>query len=120
MKSKDKIKQEKEQKEDGKMKQVLVQPKKIEKKQKEVKEQKEKSISDLPGVGAATAEKLLIVGYKDLMSIAVATPGELVDVGGVSEATAKKMIAAARTSMDMGFESGDDLLKRRARVEKIP
>ena len=114
MKNKEKSKQEKEQtKEDDNMEQALVQPKTI------IKEQKEKSISDLPGVGAATAEKLLTVGYKDLMSIAVATPGELIDVGGVSEATAKKMIAAARTSMDMGFESGEELLKRRERVERI-
>ena len=31
---------------------------------------KEKSIMDLPGVGAATAEKLENAGYKDLMSLA--------------------------------------------------
>src|SRR3989338_2850960 len=55
---------------------------------KEAKELKmEKlSIQDLPGVGAATAEKLESAGYRDLMSIAVATLGELVETAGVTEA----------------------------------
>ncbi|MBW2979874.1 DNA repair and recombination protein RadA [Candidatus Woesearchaeota archaeon] len=86
---------------------------------KEPEAKKEQSISDLPGVGAATAEKLAAVGYTDLMSVAVATPGELIDATGMNESAAKKMIAAARTSMDMGFESGEELLKRRERVIKI-
>ncbi|MBW2984909.1 DNA repair and recombination protein RadA [Candidatus Woesearchaeota archaeon] len=91
-----------------------------EKKEPEVKEaKKEQSISDLPGVGAATAEKLAAVGYTDLMSIAVATPGELIDATGMNESAAKKIIAAARTSLDMGFESGEELLKRRENVIKI-
>jgi DNA repair protein RadA len=77
-------------------------------------------IIDLPGVGAATAEKLETVGYRDIMSIAVATPGELIDASGMSQASAKKMIATARTSLDMGFESGIDLLKKRELVERIP
>src|SRR3989338_10654893 len=108
---KERIKEGKE--DDVEMEQILEQPKTI------TKKIKEQAISDLPGVGAATAEKLETVGYKDLMSIAVATVGELVDVGGVSEATAKKMIAAARSSMDMGFESGEELLKRREKVMRI-
>ena len=108
---KERIKEGKE--DDDEMEQILEQPKTF------TKKIKEQAISDLPGVGAATAEKLETVGYKDLMSIAVATVGELVDVGGVSEATAKKMIAAARSSMDMGFESGEELLKRREKVMRI-
>jgi DNA repair protein RadA len=79
----------------------------------------EKSIADLPGVGAATAAKLEEVGFNTLMSIAVASPGELVDAAGVGDAVAKRMIAAARASMEMGFESGDDLLRKRANVVKI-
>jgi DNA repair protein RadA len=73
----------------------------------------------LPGVGAATAEKLNLVGFSDLMSIAVATPGELIDSTGMTRAAIKKIIAAARTAMDMGFESGAELLKRRSSVIKI-
>lgn len=81
---------------------------------------KETTISDLPGVGAATAEKLQNFGYSNLMSIAVASPGELVELAGVTEANAKKIIQAARSSLKMGFESGADLLKKRESVVKIP
>ena len=83
------------------------------------KSRKEKQISDLPGVGAATAAKLEEAGYTTLISIAVASPGELVDASGVSEAIARKMIQAGRSALDMGFESGVELLERRKSVEKI-
>jgi len=89
-------------------------------KKEKIEEEKETSVMDLPGVGAATATKLEEVGYRDLMSIAVATPGELIDATGVSQATAKKIIIAARANLQMGFESGIDLLDKRAKVEKIP
>ena len=80
---------------------------------------KEQSIYDLPGVGAATAEKLMAVGYTDLMSIAVASPAELIEATGMGDAVAKKLIAVARSSLEMGFESGEELLKRRERVIRI-
>ncbi len=79
----------------------------------------EQAITDLPGVGAATAEKLISCGFDDLMSIAVATPGELVDASGVTEATARKIIKAARDNLDMGFISGTDVMARRNAVQKI-
>ncbi len=74
---------------------------------------KEMTLSDLPGVGAATIEKLQSAGYLDVISIAVASPGELVEAGGLTEATARKVIKAARDTMNMGFESGDELLEKR-------
>ncbi|PIO04197.1 DNA repair and recombination protein RadA [Candidatus Woesearchaeota archaeon CG08_land_8_20_14_0_20_47_9] len=77
------------------------------------------TIEDLPGVGAATAEKLQAAGFDTLMAVAVATPGELTDIGGVSEPTARKMIQFAREKLKMGFISGDELLKKRELVEKI-
>jgi DNA repair protein RadA len=86
---------------------------------KPIKPGKDYTIEDLPGVGAATAAKLKETGYIDLMSVAVASPGELVDIAGVSESTARKMIQFARDSLEMGFESGIDLLKRRSLVCKI-
>ena len=96
------------------------------KRKKEMKEdkveeyrKKTQTIYDLPGVGAATAEKLISVGYTDLMSIAVATPAELVDATGMGDVVAKKLISVARASMEMDFSSGEDLLKRRERVKKI-
>jgi len=113
------------------MKQILMEPKVQQKKtieksnipkieSKEEKEiVKEKSLSDLPGVGPATIEKLESVGYNDLMSVAVATPGELIDATGMVQAAAKKIIATARSSLEMGFESGEDALKKREQVLKI-
>lgn len=77
------------------------------------------TLQDLPGVGAATADKLIATGFGTVMAIAVATPGELMEVAGVTEAAARKMINAARDVLEMGFESGEDVLKRREKVEKI-
>tara|TARA_B100000315_G_scaffold66502_1_gene60443 strand:+ start:1324 stop:2352 length:1029 start_codon:yes stop_codon:yes gene_type:complete len=112
------------------MKQILMEPKIVQNNNKKtiVKSNnskptsevtKEKTLSDLPGVGPATIEKLEAVGYNDLMSVAVATPGELIDATGMVQAAAKKTIAAARASLDMGFESGEDVLKKREQVIKI-
>lgn len=80
---------------------------------------KEITINDLPGVGAATAEKLKEAGYSNLMSVAVSSPGEMIDAAGITESAARKMINFARNSLDMGFESGEDILKRRESVSKI-
>ncbi|MBD3313295.1 DNA repair and recombination protein RadA [Candidatus Woesearchaeota archaeon] len=80
---------------------------------------KKAGVEDLPGVGAATAQKLQEGGFSDLMAIAVASPGEIVDTTGISEQVARKMINAARNNLDMGFESGEELLKRREKVMKI-
>ena len=81
---------------------------------------KELSIEDLPGVGAATAEKLKDAGYTNLMSMAVASPGELVECAGIGEAVARKMINAARNNLDMGFTSGAELLEKRNTIIRIP
>ena len=83
------------------------------------KNKDELTLEDLPGVGAATADKLRSCGFDNLIAIAVATPGELVDASGVSEAAARKMINSSRDMLEMGFESGNDVLKRRERVIKI-
>ena len=85
----------------------------------EVMTMNENGIKELPGVGAATAEKLLMAGFDNLLSIAVASPGQLVEASGVTEATARKIIYAARDKMDMGFESGEDLLRKRQEVIRI-
>ena len=82
-------------------------------------EKKEQSIYTLPGVGAATAEKLAAAGYGDLTSIAVATPAELVDSTGMGAAVAKKIIAVARSSLEMEFVSGEDMMLKRQDVLKL-
>ena len=77
------------------------------------------TIEDLPGIGPATAEKLKEAGFDTLLSLAVTSPGELVEAGGLTEATARKAIKAARDSMSMGFESAEDLLEKRKNILKI-
>ena len=85
----------------------------------EGKQGKEMTLNDLPGVVPATLEKLQLVGYTDLMSIAVATPGEIIEATGMGEPTAKKLIAICRSNLKMGFASGDDVLAKRQQVVKI-
>ncbi len=86
---------------------------------KEPKKDKKITINDIPGVGAATAEKLMEAGYDNLLSIAVATPGEMVEVAGVTEAAARKMINFCRDQLEMGFETGEEILKKRELVLKL-
>ena len=81
--------------------------------------EKDNGIKDLPGVGVATAQKLEEAGYNNLISIAVASPGELIEASGLTENAARKVINAARKSASMGFESGSQLLEKRAKVIKL-
>ncbi|MFH1100712.1 MAG: DNA repair and recombination protein RadA [Methanobacteriota archaeon] len=77
-------------------------------------------ITALPGVGPTIADKLKESGFDDLMSIAVASPKELAEVAEIGEATASKIIRAARNAADIGnFESGAALLERRSKVGSI-
>ena len=85
----------------------------------EVQENKSPSVNDMPGVGATTAEKLISSGYDTLLSVAVTTPRELVQIAGVTDVTARKMIQYARDKLDLGFESGTESLKKREAIEKI-
>ncbi|NUN11096.1 DNA repair and recombination protein RadA [Candidatus Micrarchaeota archaeon] len=88
-------------------------------KKKETVEEKLLEIEDLPGVSDATASKLREAGYDTVEAIAFSMPSELVEVCGIGEATAAKAINAARATMDMGFETGTDVLHRRENIEKI-
>lgn len=92
---------------------------KTSKKSKSESVEKEPQICDLPGVGAATAEKLSDAGYDNVMSVAVASPGKLVEDVGVSESVARKMIQAARNECKMGFISGVEVMKKRESVIRI-
>lgn len=85
-----------------------------------IEKTKDMSLTSLPGVGPSTAEKLSLAGYDTLMAVAVATVGEIVEASGVSEPIARKIIHAARASMDMGFMSGEEVMIKRSTVSKIP
>lgn len=84
---------------------------------KEVK--KQLTISDLPGVGPSTAEKLMAAGIDSLLAVAVVSIGVLTEEAGVSEAVARKMIQASRDMLDMGFETADTVLDKRNKIIKI-
>ncbi len=77
-----------------------------------------KFIEDLPGVGEATAAKLREAGYRTLEAIAVASAGELSEFG-IGEATANKIITAARNALKIGFETAEQILERRKNIGKL-
>jgi DNA repair protein RadA len=80
----------------------------------------ERTVEDLPGVGPATAEKLKEAGFDDLMSIAVSSPSALVEAADIGEATAIKIIAAAKRFADVGgFVTGDVIMEKRKAVSKL-
>ena len=83
------------------------------------KEEKEITVQDLPGVGPASAEKLAGAGFDTVMAIAVATVGEIVEASGVSEAVARKIIHAAREGLDMGFQTGLEIMEKRNQMNQI-
>ncbi len=92
---------------------------KMEEEEEIIENSDDQNISSLPGVGAATVEKLEAAGMADMMSIAVASPGQLAELVGMTESTSRKVIQAARLRLNMGFESGDEVLKKRSKVKKI-
>jgi len=83
------------------------------------KHAKPRDLTDLPGVGPATAEKLMEAGYRTFESIAVASPQELSAVTGLSLTAAQKIIAAAREALDIGFKTADEVYARRLKVAKL-
>ena len=78
-----------------------------------------KNLTDLPGVGPATANKLIEAGYTTLESIAVATPQELSAVSGIPITTAQKIIRAAREALDIRFKTALEVKKERLTTRKI-
>ncbi|ADB58451.1 DNA repair and recombination protein RadA [Archaeoglobus profundus] len=77
-------------------------------------------LEDLPGVGSAIAEKLREAGYDSIELIAVSSPAELSAVADIGEATALKIITAARKMANLGgFESGEVIFQRRQEIGKI-
>lgn len=83
------------------------------------KEAKPRELTDLPGVGPATAEKLMEAGFRTFEAIAVASPQELAAVTGLSVSIAQRIIAAAREALDIGFKTADEIYERRLKVAKL-
>ncbi len=80
----------------------------------------EKTLEDIPGVGPAIAEKLHDAGYNDLLSIAVASPGDLAEKCEIGEKKAMDIIEGAKLCADIGgFETGLEIQERRKEVVKL-
>ena len=80
---------------------------------------KEITIEDIPGVGEKIAEKLRDIGYTDLMTIAVTSPTELANIAEIGDGQATKIINSVREMLDIGFESADKVLERKAQALRI-
>ncbi len=78
-----------------------------------------RSITDLPGVGPATANKLIEAGYGTLEAIAVATAQELSAAAGIPITTAQRIIKAARDALDIRFKTALEVKKERLSTRKI-
>jgi len=80
----------------------------------------EDELEDLPGVGPATADKLVDNGFESYQSIAVASPGEMSNTADIGESSAADIINAARDAADVGgFETGATVLERREEIGKL-
>ena len=80
----------------------------------------EDELEDLPGVGPATADKLVDNGFESYQSIAVASPGEMSNTADIGESSAADIINAARDAADVGgFETGAAVLERRQEIGKL-
>ncbi len=83
------------------------------------KKKKYGEIEDLPGVGETTAKKLRDAGYDSVETLAYAMPVELEEIGGLGHGTAVKIINLCRNALDMGFETGSQVMKRREQAKKV-
>ncbi|KKN41106.1 hypothetical protein LCGC14_0726670 [marine sediment metagenome] len=75
-------------------------------------------VEDLPGVGPAIATMLAGGGWKTVQSLATAMASELSKIG-IGEETAKKIITAARKSLEIKFIKGDELVKLRKETTQM-
>ncbi|MEW6035051.1 MAG: DNA repair and recombination protein RadA [Candidatus Micrarchaeota archaeon] len=88
-------------------------------KEKDKKKKYYKDLEDLPGIGEVTAEKLRAAGYGEFSAIAAANPHELAEAGGMGVESAKKAIEAAKSMVEIGFETADVVYERRKNIVRI-
>lgn len=83
---------------------------------------KASDISDLPGIGPLSLEKLKVAGYGNLMSLSLATPDQLTQEIGMANVMAKRIVREARQSLNGdGFTSCSDELENEQKIIiKIP
>jgi len=88
--------------------------------EEEVETQKRKyeHLTDLPGVGPATAQKMRELGFNTVESLATAAAREL-ESAGIGEKKALELIRAARSTLSLSFVRADELLKMRRTVARL-
>ena len=75
-------------------------------------------LQELDGVGPSISEKLHEGGFTTYESISVASPKELAALTGIGDATAGKIIASARSKLNIGFTTAEKLLEDRKNVKR--
>ncbi len=65
-------------------------------------------LTSIDGVGEATAEALVIAGFRSVDDVAAAAPGELTEVKGIGEEQAVDIVAAAAEKEAEASESGPE------------
>ncbi|OYT34758.1 MAG: DNA repair and recombination protein RadA [Candidatus Aenigmarchaeota archaeon ex4484_52] len=83
------------------------------------KQDEEIKLDTIAGIGPKTAEKLKGTGYGDVMAIATASASEISTVCDIGVQTANKIIASAREMLNMGYETGLEVLEKRKKIIKL-
>jgi len=83
------------------------------------KKEERSEIENLPGIGPTMAQKLKDAGVLDIISVAVMSPSELADSAGMTEATARKAIQAARKMANLDFKDATEFMKSRDDMDTI-
>ncbi|MHA1309838.1 MAG: DNA repair and recombination protein RadA [Candidatus Helarchaeota archaeon] len=73
-------------------------------------------IEDLKGVGPAIAEKLRENGLVTANAIAVRSPKEISGLTGIGETVIQKIIVDARSKLNIGFETANEILEKRQNI----
>lgn len=81
-------------------------------------EKKISDISDLPGVGPATVERLKEVGYSTIEALATATVAEL-EAAGIGEKRALELIELARKSIEVSWVTAKELATLKSNVKHL-
>ncbi len=78
-------------------------------------------IQDLPGIGPRTAESLENAGYYSVESLAVASPNEICEISGISDAIALKIISAAKGHAEhlVKWYRGLEIMERRQGLPRV-
>jgi DNA repair protein RadA len=83
------------------------------------KKKEENELLQLPGIGEATAEKLIQNGFDTIEKIAIASPFELAEVAEISVDVAKRAIEAAKKMSPTYFETAQQVYERRKQIGRI-